>query len=323
MTAAPRFWSTADAPPGRALAYWAEVVCDVIAEMEIDSGRPDGFHADLSQFDLGPVTISVIRSREQAVSRGRRAIARSPSPRFDLVYVRQGRMSLEHYGKSIDLQGGECTLLDNSEPFSFACEPRSHRDENFVVHFPQAWLKSWIASPYDGVGRRINAATPWGAALVSSLKAITHEDLEEMAAPGHLLATQIAGSLALALGPEPARHTEHGRRLILRLRGVLQERAHETDLDAAAVAAAAGISIRYLHAAFASAETTYGAELMEIRLTRGAQMLSDKRFRDLSVGEIAWRCGFVAPSHFARRFREKYQTSPAAYRLRVGLAPSQ
>jgi AraC family transcriptional activator of tynA and feaB len=51
------------------------------------------------------------------------------------------------------------------------------------------------------------------------------------------------------------------------------------------------------------------------RLHRAQRLLRDKRFDGLGIAEIAWKCGFSEPSHFARRFRERFGATPSAYRL--------
>jgi AraC-like DNA-binding protein len=48
---------------------------------------------------------------------------------------------------------------------------------------------------------------------------------------------------------------------------------------------------------------------------RRLRLLHDKRFDGLGIAEIAWNCGFSEPSHFARRFRERFGATPSAYRL--------
>ena len=42
--------------------------------------------------------------------------------------------------------------------------------------------------------------------------------------------------------------------------------------------------------------------------------LEDRRFARVSIADIAWRSGFADPSHFARRFRQRYGIAPALYR---------
>jgi AraC-like DNA-binding protein len=75
-----------------------------------------------------------------------------------------------------------------------------------------------------------------------------------------------------------------------------------------------GISPRYLHKILAREGTTYGRELIRVRLERAAAMLRDRRFDELSISEIGWRCGFCDPSHFSKRFRDAHDQAPGAYR---------
>jgi AraC family transcriptional regulator, positive regulator of tynA and feaB len=55
--------------------------------------------------------------------------------------------------------------------------------------------------------------------------------------------------------------------------------------------------------------------LYACRLERARRLLRDKRFDGLGIAEIAWNCGFSEPSHFTRRFRERFGSPPSAYRL--------
>jgi AraC-like DNA-binding protein len=72
--------------------------------------------------------------------------------------------------------------------------------------------------------------------------------------------------------------------------------------------------VRYLHKVLAQAGTTYSQLLCRIRLERAAQMLSDRRFNELPVAEIAWRSGFQDPGHFSKRFRGAFGRTPGSFR---------
>lgn len=56
---------------------------------------------------------------------------------------------------------------------------------------------------------------------------------------------------------------------------------------------------------------------ISLRLERAARQLRDPQFTNVSVSEIAWRCGFTDSSHFARRFCQRYGTPPREYRRGV------
>jgi len=51
-----------------------------------------------------------------------------------------------------------------------------------------------------------------------------------------------------------------------------------------------------------------------MRLESAQRLLSDKRYDALSVSEVAARCGFLEPSHFARRFRKAFGLGPTEFR---------
>jgi AraC-like DNA-binding protein len=53
---------------------------------------------------------------------------------------------------------------------------------------------------------------------------------------------------------------------------------------------------------------------MRVRLNCAHRLLSDQRFAGLTVSEVAARCGFLEPSHFARRFRKAYGAGPTEFR---------
>jgi AraC-like DNA-binding protein len=52
----------------------------------------------------------------------------------------------------------------------------------------------------------------------------------------------------------------------------------------------------------------------ELRIVRACQLLAES---DLTVGQIAFECGFVSPAHFQRQFRTHRECAPLAYRNRV------
>ncbi len=53
---------------------------------------------------------------------------------------------------------------------------------------------------------------------------------------------------------------------------------------------------------------------MRLRLEAARRLLADRRWAALTVTEVAARCGFAEPSHFARRFRLAYGLGPVEFR---------
>ncbi|MBP5188757.1 MAG: helix-turn-helix transcriptional regulator, partial [Fibrobacterales bacterium] len=58
---------------------------------------------------------------------------------------------------------------------------------------------------------------------------------------------------------------------------------------------------------------TFSAWLLDLRLQRAAKMLEETA---LPVAQVAYDNGFAQPSHFNRRFAERYKTTPTEFRRR-------
>jgi transcriptional regulator GlxA family with amidase domain len=133
--------------------------------------------------------------------------------------------------------------------------------------------------------------------------------------PRSVIADQLGTFLALMFGGQGQGVSRHQSEVLVRLKRCMQERLDDPNLDPTAIASDIGISKRHLHGLFAQAGFTFGALLIDMRLERAAEMLSDRRFSGYRAGDVAWSCGFTNASHFARRFRAKYGTTPLNYRM--------
>src|SRR3546814_20715682 len=75
------------------------------------------------------------------------------------------------------------------------------------------------------------------------------------------------------------------------------------------------ISLRHCHGGFAGGGTAFGRELTAGRMAAAkAMLLSAEAPKRLSLGEVAWRCGYPDQSHFARLFRSFFGCTPTQFR---------
>lgn len=308
---APRHWATSEVDPPEALAYWVDTVCDQFLELEIDTPMRDRFHASLDQVDLGPATANFLEADTQQVRRTRAKIARMRTPMFMLMQLRVGQVRYQQLGREVCVGPGECVLIDCTEPYEVEC-PQPTRA--MALRLPTDWLKRWIALPERHAAQLFHAkAAGWSSALCSAVASLDIHSVDSLAQPADEIAELIATLLKLAIGPEPEAPVQRPI-LFNQLLRTLQNRLHEADLSPMTAAAEHGISTRSVHYVFAGANTTFVERLMELRLGRAREMLSDARLFDLPVAEVAVRCGFADPSHFARRFRRRFGQSPLQFR---------
>lgn len=306
--APPRRWSTDDVEQRRALAYWIDTVCERFLALDIDTPLGAGFRARLDQADLGPATLNLIQAERQRVERTRALVARSGDPMFVLMQLRAGQVRLRQLGREACVRTGECVFIDGAAPYELECPEATSA---LVLRMPAQWLRRWLPCP-EQLPARVFAGDGWNAALNAALASLDVGALGGLVLPRGAVAEQIAALLALAAGNEAAVPGRADLRAAL-LR-TLRDRLHEADLAPLAVAAQHGISPRTLHYAFAGAGTTFTEELMQLRLERAQEILRDTRCAALPITEVAARCGFSDPSHFARRFRRRFARTPRQFR---------
>ncbi|KWV48492.1 hypothetical protein AS156_18655 [Bradyrhizobium macuxiense] len=92
----------------------------------------------------------------------------------------------------------------------------------------------------------------------------------------------------------------------------LEDNLRDPDIGSNGVAAAFGISTRYLQLLFAQNGTTLSDWVRQRRLDRCRMDLETRKSAE-SITDIALRWGFNDPSHFSRLFRRRYGTAPRAY----------
>lgn len=305
-----RSWSTDTHAEVNHLVYWREAICEAIFELDFTS-KDEGVAASMQQHDLGPLKLSAISiGSAHSVVRSQGAAARERQPHLNLNWIRSGAWQVDHYGRRVDLGPGDMVLLDNRQPYSVTTE---HGSEHIVARLPIEWVRCWLPSPEAAVARVVRAGDPWHGVLEATLTEAIRDDRGDEAWR-RLCTQQIGGALALMLGANESRLSNHTRQLYRRIRTAIQNRFFEHELDAASVAAEVAISPRYLHKILAQEGTTYVQELFAVRLQHACALLKDPRFAELSVSEIGWRSGFCDPSHFSRRFKAHVGQTPGQWR---------
>lgn len=305
-------WTTDDVAPGHALAYWVDAVCRSFLEIDIDSPERSNFRARLDAVPFGSGSLYLVQAGTQYVRRTPHNIARSQGNWTILMQVREGKARFSQHGRECALQAGDCTVVDCTEPYELDCQGPTR---SLVMRFPRDWLSTWLPSPEAAAARVFSPGEGWGGALSAAMAGLEHCVETDLQLPAGTVADQLAGLVALAAGPQA--QTAHPSDLIYRrMRDALRERCMEPELSPDTFASSQGISRRSMYLLFARAGTTFGNELMRWRLDAAHRLLSDRRCDALTVLEIAARCGFAEPSHFARRFRSAYGLSPMEFRRR-------
>jgi len=305
-------WSTSNFAVSGRMGRWNDLVAANMTQMHVTAPPDDSFEADWQQFCLGPIDFNVLSTTPQIVRRTPDMVRNCAEPTFELVYMQRGSMIVREGAREDLIREGDFGLLRNAVPYEFACRSRNIA---LSTHMPEAWLKSWLAQPERLRDLPWENRAAWGRPLAALLRLITDRGLQDSAIPRAVIADQIGGLLSL-IGRHAGSGPAQRKSTLERLLGKLDERFREPDLTPADLAQDMGISRRHLHGLLAAAGTTFGGELVERRL-----QYAGVRLRTLSAGhsvsEVAYDAGFTDPSHFARRFRQHFGSSPSVWRIKA------
>jgi len=280
-------------------------------ESDIDVSVPGSFRAQIDKYQLGPATAHFVTARAQRLRCTRDRIARTPHRVCALLHMREGHVRLIQQGREALVLPGTCVLVDGNEPYDIDCLTPTTA---LALKLPRNWLRRWVPHPERHTARVLSYGG-WNSALCAVLSSLTVDSCRTLALPGVIVADQIGALLALAVGSEPSCRPPPS--LLDQLVASLREPFRDPELTADSVANQHGISRRLLFLTFSRARTTFVDLLMELRLEHAQRMLLDPRLRDLPIGEVSARSGFADPSHFARRFRQRYGVKPMQLRRSV------
>ena len=306
-------WSSDDCRPYEAPATWNRLFSERVLEV-IRSPGPAGnpFRVRFELHTLGPITVNFSESNWTHWSRPKSLIAKSRHDQFVLVQPRTGKVSFRLPDGEVSARPGECLFVDTCEPLEFLVrEPTT----TVGLTLPRRWLARWLPRPEHCPTLFSSNDSAWCAALCAFISSLDPASIASLALPAVAVAENIATLIALASGPDSQARS---RPLLASLRTSLGDCLQEPTLSARKLADRHHISLRTLHYAFADERTTFMQELVRIRLARARELLSDATLKHVAIAEVAEKCGFLDPSHFARRFRRQFGMTPNQYRRSAG-----
>jgi AraC-like DNA-binding protein/DNA-binding CsgD family transcriptional regulator len=118
----------------------------------------------------------------------------------------------------------------------------------------------------------------------------------------------------MGLGGNASQRNESAAVRLFRAEAFVAEHLCDPNLDADDVARHLAVSVRHLNRIFEVHGCTVTQWIWRQRLAQAKARLADPTLRALTVTEIALRCGFCTPSHFASTFKAQNGITPTDYR---------
>jgi len=167
--------------------------------------------------------------------------------------------------------------------------------------------------------RIVQARTPALRLLTGYVRSVLYGDAPASAQLAATVAAHLTELIELSLdasesaGLPGADQGVRAARLRL-IKADIHRNLTDSSLTAAALAARHGITVRYLHKLFEDEEMTFSQCVLEGRLARARQLLSNPRLADRTISSIAGAAGFSDLSYFNRTFRRRYSVTPSEVR---------
>ncbi|MEV0033508.1 helix-turn-helix domain-containing protein [Nocardia sp. NPDC050793] len=294
--------------------YWHHVLGATFAPVELEDWcRSPEPAARLEGTVRGRLLFAELKASPHRHRRTPRCIQQSDATFFQIAVLTEGAASLEQDGRFAELTPGDFVVYENSRPFTWT--------------FTRPWSVSVLSVPSDAVRLTDGERRAASGRVLSGrhglsgvvgrfvLDLIRHgADLAEAQSEEVLARTT---DLVLCLLAEPGgdRYADAAQRsLMTRIKAYIEQRLRDSALSPAEIAAAANISIRYLHKLFQAENESVALYIRRRRLACVREELLDHRLAQLSIAALAHRCGFGDISGFNRAFRAAYGISPGEMR---------
>jgi AraC family transcriptional activator of tynA and feaB len=291
---------------------WRDLVERLCGGYRSEGVAPKAFHGwvrPLNVYGLGAMDVGCNAHR---VRRTHRDIRLDGLEHYFALLQLSGNSAMIQNDQAVRMVAGDIALVDAARPVTFFTEPSAHWTS---LRLPRQALVSHLGFEPQGGSFR-----PYGSRagrLLSDVVAAALEEGEPAPSPAdsymQFAAYDLIGALFSPSDPRPiARPTD---KLFARICGVIRSGFSDPDFGPVEVAAAVGISLRYLQKMFTERGSTCSEFIYSIRLDHAAHLLRRRASLDSGqpLSEIAYGCGFRDYTHFARKFRRRTGCTPGAY----------
>jgi AraC-like DNA-binding protein len=318
-----RVLSVAGVPAGDRFARWWEEVSAMTAAVYATSPHREEFWGEMVSLDLGPMRLSRLRCAPFVVSRTAALIGRGDTDQYHLFLLLGGGAELRQAGREASLGPGDLVLYDTTRVYRVWTDAGCPAD-GVLLQLPRDLLPLRAAQVERVLCTSMSGREGIGAVLTAVLGQVAARTDELSAAQAAHVCTALVDLVVGLVGryldeaaddPTVADAPDAvDAGLLLRVQGFVERHLEDPDLSPAALAAAHHVSLSYLQKLFRRHDATVSGWIRERRLERCRQLLAEPRLANRPAYVIAMSCGFSAPAHFSRVFREAYGMPPAAWR---------
>jgi AraC-like DNA-binding protein len=310
-------FDTADyAAPQAGFRAWQDFMGDRIGEFDYRVGGRNPFYAHVTELPLGPVWVSQVDCSAGSWIRAQRHLADGHDGYNLCMSAGSGYRLIQ--GEADVVRGpGEFVLIDKSR----ASECIVDKDgTDYQVIVPRSALNGkrrgndlTAAMPIDGRSQPLRLLRTYIGSLFAASDDLSDPVVAQKVGE-HLLDLVVLGLQPSRENAEQAASRGLKAARLAAILGEINKCYCDPAIGPQTVAAAVNISPRYLHQLLEERGLAFGKVVLELRLNRALNLLTDIRNDHLRIGQIAYDCGFNDLSYFNRCFKTRFGDAPGAVR---------
>lgn len=304
---------TRDEPVKDRSAEWTKLISQTYFPLKLDFRGTARFRGRLSHRDLGAVALSRLTSDPVSYTRDGRHIREGRAADYLVTIPRRTPVEFRQLGRDVRCDPGGFIIERGDEPYRFRYD---RPNDLFVLKVSKADLSARVSDP-DRFCARVFDATQGTARVFTSMVSLAqNSDAALDVTSQDALGRQLLEFLALTLSnasTDMADATSAVRAAHLaRIKSFIRQNIKMQDLSPEVIATSCGISKRYLHDLYRSANTTVAQQVREYRLIAAQNDLTLCTQEHLAT--VAYRYGFADQAQFSRLFKARFGMTPSAYK---------
>ncbi len=303
-------FSTAGMSAASSLAAWREYMAEVYYKLDIVSVG-ENVRGSLSESSVASICVSSFKADAQRVIRRKQAAKMDGAENFVFLFPLREALVCRQRNNEGRIEPGDVVVLNSAEHYEVDVPDGS---ENVTLKIPCADLRdrlSWI----DDCCSRPNIANKQIVPILSTM-ATQFLSIQQEVQTSRL--QDICLDLIELMAETSARSyrgqsyaTCLGDHLFDTVKTFLRRNLSKPHLGIEDAAKEAKVSERYIQKVFQDHRTTFGKELMEMRLMEADRLLRSPANRTrLQIGQIAFLTGFANQAHFSVRYHQRFGLAP-------------
>jgi AraC-like DNA-binding protein len=303
-------------PQVRRFERFREMSSLLFVPVSLKCDDPMTFQFARTEKTFGSLSIGIGKISKLNVTRTDRDVMRSESDtKIKVTLLLSGSASIRQDKREALIKPGQLYVNDPARPYE---EHIPDGMRYISVHIPKRNIQSRLNAVNISTGFRFGSDLPNSKLATDFLTSLSTvwATIDE-GSNSHLasifldliIAAMLERSGRIVSNPDIYRSAQYHR-----AKSLIDGRLHDPELSFTQIAAELGVTTRYISYLLHERGLSYRHYVLEQRLLRAANDLSDPRLAQRSVTEIAYSWGFSDGAHFSRAFKASRAMSPREYR---------